>query len=293
MGDHGVFSQRFSREQKHAIKAVYRKVKEKAVRMIASYTPVQMEKQFRSFGIEKNDAVLMHSAFTPFNGFQGNPGHLIDCLLNVIGPEGHLFMMSMAYTGSASAYLSLGKPFDVRKTVSQMGIVSETFRRRPGVVRSANPLHPVLAFGPRSDWIVSGHEQLTYSCGPGSPFEKMLELNAKVLFWDVGFEVMCFIHYLEDRFKDYSPTPVYLPEPLEATIIGNDARKTRLKFYVFDRQTIPRQNFNILKEAVVTNELLKIGRIGNTKLYMIRLRDTMMRAQKLVESGTYFMAGSN
>ena len=65
-------------------------------------------------------------------------------------------MMSLAYSGSSYDYISAGKPFDVAPTMSRMGIVSEAFRRRKHVLRSANPLHPVLAWGPQARWVVSG-----------------------------------------------------------------------------------------------------------------------------------------
>ena len=164
----GLLSRHLSGAQKRALKAAYCKVKGQAVHLLASYTPAHLEAKFRSLGIVRDNAVLMHSTFSQFNGFQGNPRQVIDCLLNVLGPNGHLFMMSMAYTSSSYHYLKMAKPFDVRNTVSRMGIISEIFRRRPGVLRSANPLHPVLALGPRANWVIAGHDQVPYSCGRGS-----------------------------------------------------------------------------------------------------------------------------
>src|ERR1051326_5021391 len=140
--------------QKRALKTTYYKLQRRVVKLLASYTPDQLEAKFRSLGILKNDAVLMHSGFRPFNGFQGTAGQVIECMLKVIGPQGHLFMMSMAYTSSSRDYLETGRTFDVNGTVSQMGFISEIFRRRKGVLRSANPLHPVLALGPQAGRII-------------------------------------------------------------------------------------------------------------------------------------------
>jgi aminoglycoside 3-N-acetyltransferase len=230
----------------------------------------------------------MHASFGQFTGFRGEPRQVIDCLLNVLGPGGHLFMMSMGYTSSAHDYMKSGKPFDVRRTVSRMGIISEIFRRREGMLRSANPLHPVLAWGPKAEWVIAGHDRMTHSCGAGSPFEKMLELDTKVLFLDVPFAVFTFAHYLEDRFKDSAPVPVYHPEPFQSLLIDRDGREQRVKVYVFHRDAIERRNFPVLKEALVRDGLLKRDKIGNTGLMIVKMTDALKLAGRLVDQGTHF-----
>ena len=283
-----LLSRYLPREQKHALKAVYNGIKSHAIRMLASYTPDQLQAKFRELGIARDDAVLMHASFGRFTGFQGEPKQVLDCLLRCVGPGGHLFMMSMGYTSSAYDYLKAGKPFDVRRTVSRMGIISETFRRRDGVLRSANPLHPVLAWGPKAAWITSGHDQMAHSCGAGSPFEKMLELDTKVLFFDVPFAVLTFAHYLEDRFKDSAPVPVYHPEPLQSLLIDKDGRERRLEMYVYHRDAIERRNFPALHEALTQAGLVKRDRIGNTRLMIVKMADVLQCAERLVDQGTHF-----
>lgn len=283
-----LLSRYLPREQKHALKAAYNRFKSRAIRLLASYTPAQLEAKFRALGIARNDAILMHASFGQFTGFRGEPRQVIDCLLSIVGPDGHLFMMSMGFTSSGYDYLKSGKPFDVRRTVSRMGIVSEIFRRRDGVLRSANPLHPVLAWGPRAAWVISGHDQMPHSCGAGSPFEKMLELDTKVLFFDVSFGVFTFANYLEDRFKDSAPVPVYHPEPFETSIIDGNGQEQRVKTYVSHREAIRRRNFQVLANALIRDGLLRQERIGNTRLMLVKLTDALKDAARLVDQGTHF-----
>lgn len=91
-------------------------------------------------------------------------------------------MMSTPYEGTSYDYLREGKPFDIKHTTSCMGIVTEVFQRYRKVLRRLNPVHPVLAYGPKAEWIIAGHDETTYSRGTGTPFEKVLELDAKVRF---------------------------------------------------------------------------------------------------------------
>ena len=78
-----------------------------------------------------------------------------------------------------------------------MGLVSEYFRRRPDVVRSLHPTHPILVHGPDAEAIVAAHPACLYPCGPDTPFDRLLALDGKVVFFNVEFAVFTFFHYLE------------------------------------------------------------------------------------------------
>ena len=126
------------------------------------YEPEDLANSLRAFGVRAGDALMVHSGFNQFNGFSGTPEDVIRVLLDAIGPQGNLLMMSMPYGGSSQRYAESHKIFDVSKTPSALGILSETFRRRSNVVRSANPLHPVLAQGPLATWLTLDHEHISY-----------------------------------------------------------------------------------------------------------------------------------
>ena len=115
---------------------------------------------------------MLHSAFEPFHGFRGTIEELTNALLEAIGPEGNLLMVSLAYGSSSLEYLKNLKLFDVRKTPSMMGLVSEFFRRRPNVLRSLHPTHPMLALGPKAEWIVADHELSEYPLWPRNTLRK-------------------------------------------------------------------------------------------------------------------------
>ena len=273
--------------QRRHVKDTARLLRYRAIRSFLSYSPEALEKSLRRLGLGDGSAVMMHSAFSPLNGFEGDAQHVIDCVLDVIGPRGHLFMVSLPYAGSASAYLGSGQTFDVRRTPSQMGIVSESFRRRRDVIRSANPLHPVLAWGPRAEWVVAGHETLSHSCGPGSPFEKMLELGATALFFDVGIEVLTFMHYLEDRFASSAPVRVYTDEAMPVELVDRAGLRRRLDVYPFSREAMAARNFALVYEEMGRRSLIQRERVGNTVLQVAALRSVLDVGAELVDRGAH------
>ena len=182
-------------------------------RTLFAYSPSELESAIRALGLAAGDTVLVHSGFRRTSGFTGSPADLIDCLLKIVGPTGHLLMMSIPYRGSSQRYAQGDPLFDVTRTPSAVGLVSEVFRRRCDVVRSLNPLHPILACGPLAVWLTLDHEKTAYSCGKGTPFERFLQLEGKFLFIDAPYSSLTFMHYAEDYFRARLPLALYDPTP--------------------------------------------------------------------------------
>lgn len=277
-------------DDQEAVKAFMRKLRARAVNVMYSYGTAELDTRLRQLGIVAGDSIVMQSSFSNLNGFSGEAIDVLDCVLNVIGPNGNLFMVSMPYGGAARDYLREGKPFDVRRTPSQMGLLSELFRRRKGVLRSANPMHPVLAWGPRAEWLVTGHEDLSHSCGENSPFEKMLELDTKALLFDVDLDVLTFTHYLEHTFRDTAPVPVYSPEPIETEIIDRSGARRRVAVYPFAPEAMKLRNFGVLYDDMLSRDLVRQSRVGNTNLQVVRLRDVLECGSGLVARGSHIFA---
>jgi len=280
----------FPQSRQQSVKAVARKLRARAYDAVYAYHTVRLEAKLHELGIAAGDSVVMQSSFSNLNGFRGEAVDIIDCIVKVIGPAGNLFMVSMPYSGSARDYLRSRMPFDVRRTPSHMGLISEVFRRRKGVLRSANPMHPVLAYGPRAEWLVAGHGDLAYSCGENSPFERMLELDTKALLFDVDLEVLTFMHYVEHKFRDSAPVDVYTPEPIGGTIVDQNGVRKDFAVYAFASEAMKLRNFGVVYDEVLRRDLVREGRIGNTNLHVVRLSDVLACGQDLASQGVHIFA---
>jgi aminoglycoside N3'-acetyltransferase/NAD(P)-dependent dehydrogenase (short-subunit alcohol dehydrogenase family) len=268
-----------------ALRGLYVRHGKNIAQRFFSYTPTQLENQLKIMGITAGDTLLMHSAFRVFNGFEGTPEQVIACVLNVIGESGNLVMVSMPYGGSTAAYLRAGVPFDVRHTRSAMGVITEIFRHTPGVVRSINPAHPILAWGPAAPWLIADHEHTRYSCGKGSPFEKLVHVQAKALLFDVSLRrSMTFLHYVKDQFQDTLPVKLYEEMPVESIVIDTSGRKKVVKSYVFSSESRRYRSQN-LQQALIQEKVVKTETIGNTKLIVLQLPQVVECAQHMVRAG--------
>jgi aminoglycoside 3-N-acetyltransferase len=253
-----------------------------------SYGTAELLAVLRSLGIRPGDTLMVHAGFNRLSGFKASPSQLVDTLLEAVGPDGHLLMVSMAYSSSAYEYLKQGKVFDVRKTVSHMGLISETFRRRAGVLRSLHPSNPVLAAGPRADWIVTGHESCLHPCGSGSPFEKIAQLHAKVLFYDASIFTQTFFHYMEDMLEEQLDFPLFRQELMEVPVIDYSGEARTVRTYPYSEEAIRRRRPEIMTNELDRQGLIKRARVGNSRLMLISTDDTVRVVTQLARDGIFF-----
>ncbi len=233
---------------------------------------------------------MVHSAFEPRHGFRGTTDDLIEALLEAVGPDGHLMMVSLPYRSSTLDYLAKGKVFDVRRTPSAMGLVSEFFRRRSGVLRSLHPTHPMLVAGPRAEWYTAGHEHCVYPCGPGTPFQKALEQGGKALFFNVDMAFLTFFHYLEHMVRDGVPFALYTEEPIEVPVVDYEGRARRVSTHAYTAEAIRRRRFPVLEGWLRERRLVRECRLGASTLIVVALQEIANTVEEKSAQGEYFYA---
>lgn len=270
--------------QKRALKSKVNDAKRRLVRTLLSYDGEALASRLRSAGITETDTLLVHSNFEPDSGFRGTPIDLVNALASLV-EKGNLLMVSIPFRGSAYDYLLLQKVFNVKKTLSMMGLATEMFRRRPGTLRSLHPTHPVLACGKDAHWLVADHERCLFPCGVGSPFEKFRQLNGKILFFDVGFEAITFFHYVEDVLKDQLPFPVYGERLFEVTAVDADGHNHTVQTFAFNKN-IARRADRLEAEMWRQGKIQK-GRIGNSRFLLVTAHDVVACQAAMVQAGNY------
>jgi aminoglycoside 3-N-acetyltransferase len=282
---------RLSPTRKSALRSLYVGLHQRFVDVFRSYGPAELRSALERMGVRQGDTLMVHAGYSRLSGFKGSPSRVVDTLLDVVGVNGDLVMVSMAYASSAYEYLKKQrKPFDVRKTVSHMGMVSESFRRHDGVLRSLHPSNPVLAFGPHATWIVEGHENCRHPCGPGSPFEKLAELRSKVLFLDATIYTQTFFHYLEDMVEDQLDFALFRDELTEAAVIDYDGKARTVLTYTYSDETIRRRRPDVMVAELDRLELIKRGRVGNSRLILLHTEDVVRVVKDMASRGIFFYA---
>ena len=165
----------------------------------------ELEAGLRKLGLRDRDIVMVHSSLDQFEGFHGKVTDIIESLQSVVGSKGTILMPTIPFTGTAFEYIQRMKVFDVAKTPSQMGMITEIFRRTPGVLRSVHPTHSVAAWGARADELLKDHSKAQTPCGIHSPYARLNQVDGKILLLGVGIEAMTFFHALEEELESEMP----------------------------------------------------------------------------------------
>lgn len=145
--------------------------------------------QLRALGVRPGGVLLLHSSFRAVRPVAGGPAGLLAALRDALGPEGTLVMPS--WTGDDESV------FDPATTpaAADLGIVAETFRRQPGVLRSDHPF-AFAAEGPAAARLLADPLCLPPH-QPESPIGRLWEMNAQVLLLGVGHDADTSLHLAE------------------------------------------------------------------------------------------------
>ena len=222
----------------------------------------------QKIGLIKGDSVLVHSAMSKIGYLENGPATLIDALENVIGKEGTLLMPAFPASGRNKTYLEDNSVFDVRKTPSKMGAITEYFRLLPDVKRSLHPTDSICALGPLADYYTNTHIAQLTPYNEFSPFRKLCDKKGKILMLGTTLNGACTnLHTLEDavNFK----YPVYDKNIFEITIVDEAGLYRIVETKVHNPEYSAKRNADPLKPIFEKENILVNGKIAEAKSMLI------------------------
>ncbi|MEW5870904.1 MAG: AAC(3) family N-acetyltransferase [Chloroflexota bacterium] len=151
-------------------------------------------------GIQPADGLLVHSAVQ----FLGKPvdgsgtersrsvGMYLEAIQQVTGPQGTIAVPTFNFD------FAQGAPYDPGTTPSKgMGAFSEYVRQHPQARRTSHPMQSLAIIGHYAGDL-AGRDTLS-AFDPGSAFERMLEIDFKLLLLGAHASAISMFHYCEHR----------------------------------------------------------------------------------------------
>jgi hypothetical protein len=142
--------------------------------------PNQIIQALQTIGIQTGDGLLVHSAVQFLGKPEGGIGMYLEAIQAVICPQGTLAVPAFNF-----AFAKSGQ-YDPQETPSVgMGAFSEYVRQHPQARRTTHPMQSVAVIGRYAGELARLDTPSAFD--PGSAFERMLELDFKLLL--LGAEV--------------------------------------------------------------------------------------------------------
>jgi aminoglycoside N3'-acetyltransferase len=146
---------------------------------------------------------------------------LLDALLDRLGPEGTVVMPSFPYANEVGRP-SPGAVFDVRRTASQMGLLSEVLRRHAGTERSAQYWVPACAWGARARALTQGQLHVVNPFAAASTYARLPDAGCRMVGLGVSLNYNILAHVADAVLEPRYPFRVFDTELLRGTVVTED-----------------------------------------------------------------------
>jgi aminoglycoside 3-N-acetyltransferase len=152
----------------------------------------QLVEGFQKLGVEQGDTLLVHSSYKSFGEVDGGPQTVVRALETALGTdvEGTLIMPTFNFD------FNKGVPWDVRKTRSKMGALTEIVRMDPRAKRVFHPFYSFAILGKHAEMLGSLRYKSAYE--RNSVFGKLRDLDGKIMVIGLSYNnSMTFFHHIE------------------------------------------------------------------------------------------------
>ena len=160
------------------------------------YTKQSLKQDIENMGLLRTDAIMIHSSMKSIGEVEGGADTVIDALMEYF-LEGLLMTPAHTWAQMSEAY----SVFEPETEPACVGIIPNLFLKREGVVRSLHPTHSIAAFGKEAAFYIQGEENCNSPCTLGGAWDRLREVDAKILLIGVTHIRNTFIHSVEEVYQ--------------------------------------------------------------------------------------------
>jgi aminoglycoside 3-N-acetyltransferase len=236
-------------------------------------------------GVRPDDLLMVHAGLRAVGPIVGGANVLVQALLDAVGSEGTL----TAYVDFEPFFDEEDDPsetpvFDKRiaSAARDHGVLHEILRNWPAAVRSDHPDAGVVAVGRLAEWVTTPHP-FQYGYGEGTPFERIVEANGRVLMIGAPLDTITMLHYADHLAQIPGKRVVryrrLMPGPTGATWVDFEEYDTSEP--VCDR--LPEDYFSQIAESYMAAGFGREGLIGHARSYLLDTPELVQHAVDWLE----------
>ena len=242
-------------------------------------SPEEITDALHTVGVCAGDVALVHSDAIVAAQLPPMPDDqrldlLLDAIESAVGENGTLVMPAFSYS------YTRGEPFDILRSPSTVGMLTEQFRTRAGVCRSSDPIFSFSVKGPQTHSLCVKPVQECF--GKDSVFAALHQLNCQIVCLGCSLSSGgTFTHYVE---KSHGVGYRY-DKTFHGTTITRDGREepSSVVYYVRDLTRNSGADLRRLHATLEGQGKLKSQVVGRIRISAVRARDFFDTAFQMLD----------
>lgn len=231
----------------------------------------EFDKALRELGVKAGQVLFVHSGADWLRSVEGGPIKVLQLIRGILGDKGTLALPSFTFDGLASEFLTTGT-FDVRRSPSRMGLLSELFRRLPEVQRSLHPTHSVCAVGKLSEYLTKDHHCNQRPFGVNSPFGRLEAEHGMILMLGVNTDFLTHVHVVEDAMGSDFPVQIYFRDPVEVSAVNQEGNAVKICTLVHNPAFSRLKSISPYEPDWERSKVLRRSIVGHVELRLINAK---------------------
>ncbi len=234
----------------------------------------------RSVGVVEGDVLFVHADITSFGkkaNIEGEQllGVLTETMTESVGENGTISMPTFTYS------FCKGLPYDPARTPSVVGVLSEFFRKQPGVIRTRHPIFSAAAWGKKKDFLADVD---TDSFGEHSIFGRLRAAQAKLVFLGAPLHSCTFLHHIEQAHG----VPYRYMKTFSGSLVdGEKVSECSCTFFVLNLDMDIVVDTTKIGARLRANGSLKEARVGAGSIMAVGVEELFTEGMRMLDADPY------
>ena len=244
-----------------------------------------LTEDFKNLGIKRDDNVLIHSSMKSIGEVEGGADIVLDVFIAYLADKGNIALP--AHTWRQINLKGEHTVFDPEKEPSCVGILTEMFRKRKGVLRSLHPTHSIAITGKDKEYFVKDEHLIDTPCGRKGCWGKLLDMDFKIIFLGCGTKCNTYIHGVEEwRGVPGRLTEYY--QQLKIVMPGGKIFDRPMRRHWDKNDRGVSENYDKIQPYMEERGLVLKGKFGNADCIVEKAKDIYNVTAELLEKNIDF-----
>jgi len=242
-----------------------------------------LTEDFKNLGINRNDNVLIHSSMKSIGEVESGADTVLDVFIAYLAEQGNIALPSHSWSTINDEH----NIFDPVKEPSCVGILTEIFRKRNGVLRALHPTHSIAITGKDAEYFVKDEHLTDTPCGRKGCWGKLLDMDFKIIFLGCSTKRNTYIHGVEewcdipDRLTDkFHEFKIVMPD---GTLFDRPMRR-----HFSSQSEDISNNYDKIQPYMEEKNLALKGKFGNADCVVEKAHDIYEVTRELLSKNINF-----